>query len=80
MSPIDLALTQIGIAEIPGKQHNPAILKYFKEIGHEWVDNDETAWCSAFVNWCCKMTGYEYTGKLNARSWLDLRKIDNPIT
>ena len=33
---------------------------------------DETAWCSAFVNWVAKTSGYEYSGKLNARSWLNV--------
>lgn len=67
---IDLALSQYGIKEIVGKQHNPEVLKYFTEIGHSWVKNDETAWCSAFINWVAKKSGLEYSGKLDARSWL----------
>lgn len=66
------ALSQYGVKEIVGAKHNPEIIKYFKEIGHKWVTTDETAWCGAFINWCAKTTGYEFTGKLNARSWLDI--------
>jgi len=73
------ALSQYGVKEIVGEEHNPIIVNYFKEIGHEWVENDELAWCSAFLNWCAKTTGYEYTGKLNARSWLAVGKdVANP--
>jgi uncharacterized protein (TIGR02594 family) len=67
-----LALTQYGIWEHAGRNNNPEILKYFHEIGETWVANDETAWCSAFVNWLAKKCGYEYSGKLTARSWLDV--------
>ena len=74
------ALTQYGVSEIPGKSHNPEILKYFSEIGHIWVKDDETAWCSAFVNWCCRKMRYEYSGKLNARSWLIVgRTLEKPV-
>ena len=66
------ALSQYGITEIAGPDHNVEVLKYFQEIGHQWVRDDEMAWCSAFVNWCALRAGYEYTGKLNARSWLQI--------
>jgi len=69
---LKIALSQYGIREVPGKDDNPEIMKYFKEIGQDWVQGDETAWCSAFVNWCAKKRGFEYSGKLNARSWLNL--------
>ena len=38
---------------------------------------DETAWCSAFVNWVAKTAGHEYTGKLTARSWLSVGESTN---
>jgi len=72
MKHIELALSQVGIKEIVGSQHNPEVLKYFDEIGHDWVDDDETAWCSAFVNWICFKKGLPMSGKLNARSWLNV--------
>ena len=69
---VEKALSQYGIRERQGTEINSLdIVGYFKEIGHSWVKTDETAWCSAFVNWVAKTSGYEYSGKLNARSWLE---------
>jgi len=69
---LNIALSQYGLKEVPGTGNNPEIMKYFKAIGQDWVQGDETAWCSAFINWCAKKRGFEYTSKLNARSWLDV--------
>lgn len=69
---IETALSQIGVKEIVGSAHNPEVLKYFKEAGHEWVKDDEMAWCSAFANWVALKSGFEYSGALNARSWLKI--------
>ncbi len=71
MRPIDYAFDQYGIKEISGKEDNPEVLKYFDEIGFDGSKlKDETAWCSAFANWCVLKSGQEPTRKLNARSWL----------
>lgn len=80
MKILELALKQIGIKEIAGKTDNPEVLKYFNEIGYDGTKlKDETAWCSAFVNWIAKKAGLPYTGKLNARSWLKVgKKVLNP--
>jgi len=51
--------------------HNPKVLQYFKDVGHAWVKDDETAWCAAFVGAMLKRAGMAHTGKLNARSYLD---------
>ena len=67
---INIALSQYGVTEIIGGNHNPIILNYFKEIGHQWVVTDETAWCSAFMNWVALKANKERSGKLTARSWL----------
>jgi uncharacterized protein (TIGR02594 family) len=70
---VEVALGEIGVVEQSGPELNsPRILEYFEEIGHSWVKTDETAWCSAFVNYVAKVAGYEYSGKLDARSWLDI--------
>ena len=74
---IKIALSEYGLKEVPGTANNPEIMKYFHEIGHDWVQGDETAWCSAAVNYWAKKSGLEYSGKLNARSWLNFgRKVD----
>ncbi len=69
---IQTALSQYGIREIVGENHNKEVLKYFHDIGQEWVKEDETAWCSAFANWVCHQVCAERSDKLNARSWLDV--------
>lgn len=78
---IEIACSQIGIKEDPGPaEHNPEILKYFQEIGLPWVRDDETAWCSAFANWVAMKAGVERSGKLNARSWLNVgENIEKPM-
>lgn len=70
-SPYDVARIHIGVREIPGKQHNPTILNWYRRLVISIWD-DETPWCSTFVNFCALETGYERTGKLDARSWLDV--------
>ena len=67
---VELALSQIGIKEIRGKQDNPEVTKYFESCGLTF--KDETAWCSAFANWIAKTSGLKYSGKLNARSWVEV--------
>lgn len=74
---LKMALSQIGIAEIVGSEDNEVIVNYFKEIGHSWVTDDETAWCSAFMNWCCLKCDLPRSNKLTARSWL---KVGNEVT
>ena len=75
---INVALKEFGIKEIVGRnQHNLRIVNYFKEIGHSWVKDDETAWCSAFANYVALKAGKERSGKLNARSWL---KVGQRVT
>ena len=66
------ALADYGTTEIVGGKHNIKILKYFEEAGHSWVKDDETAWCAAFLNAVLARAGFPHTGKLNARSFLDL--------
>ena len=70
---IDAALSQFGIKEIVGKRDNPEVLKYFNIMGLDGERlKDETAWCSAFMNWVAISCGYEHSGALNARSWLNV--------
>ena len=71
------ALTQYGIKEVPGKENNPDIIKYFDVLGDGKQWTDEFAWCSAFINWACIEAGKESSGALNARSWL---AVGRPVT
>lgn len=71
-----MALSQYGVKEIAGKDHNPVVLDYFKAAGHGWVKDDETAWCSAFTCWVAAQCGCEHPGSLLARDWL---KVGVPV-
>ena len=71
------AISELGIEEIKGEINNPRIIQYFHEIEKNWVQDDETAWCSAFINYCAKKCGLEYSNKLNARSWLNVGEKSN---
>ena len=76
---IEIALKEYGIHEISGGVHNPRILEYFKASGNDWVKDDETAWCSAFINYVVKTAGYAITKNLLAMSWLDAgQPTENP--
>ena len=50
----------------PGRS-NPRVNEYLRMVG---LSDDETPWCSAFVNWCMGHAGRAGTGRANARSWL----------
>ena len=71
LTPYGVAQRYVGVKEIPGKQHNPTILNWLRRLQVSVFD-DETPWCSTFVNFCALEAGYERSGKLNARSWLDV--------
>lgn len=78
MSLINKALYEYGVKEVIGAKDNPRVLKYFDQIGFNGSKlKDETAWCSAFANWVAKTEGFEYSGKLNARSWLTVGQSTN---
>ncbi|PKH50007.1 TIGR02594 family protein [Tenacibaculum sp. Bg11-29] len=65
------ALSQYGVKEVKGAKDHPQIINYFVSLGYDRSKfKDETAWCSAFVNWVAKQAGYENSNKLTARSWL----------
>jgi uncharacterized protein (TIGR02594 family) len=59
-----------GLHEIIGSKHEARVVEFFAEAGHDWVKDDETAWCMAFVNAMLARAGWKGTGKLNARSAL----------
>ena len=77
---IDIALGEYGVAEITGQQDNPRVLDYFDASGFNGKKlKDETAWCSAFANWVAIQAGVSSSGKLNARSWLDVgQEVTSP--
>ena len=76
---IEIALAQYGIKEIAGAANNRTILDYAKESGFEWVNNDETPWCSIFANWVALKADLPRSLNATARSWLGVgREVHNP--
>ena len=65
------AVKQLGVKEIVGKEHNPVILNWAKELGLSKVYNtDEIPWCGLFVAYCCHTAGLDVVSKpLWALSW-----------
>ncbi len=71
---MSVARNEIGVKEYSGSADNPDVVKYLKSVDILSMSaqrNDETAWCSAFVNWCMEEVGIKGTEKANARSWLE---------
>ncbi len=52
MKTLEKAFSYLGTEEVKGRIHNKDIIKMFADVGHQWVKNDETAWCAAFVGSC----------------------------
>jgi len=75
---MQIAIAELGEKEIAGSVHNQTIVEYAKESGFDWVNDDETPWCSIFVNWVAQKCDLKSTKKANARSWLLVgQKVDD---
>ncbi len=66
-----LAQRFIGVREIPGHASNPLVLAMLK-LDSSWVEDDETPWCSAFVNAVAWLLDLPRSKSLAARSWLTI--------
>lgn len=73
-SPLEFALKEYGTHGEYGDLSNPDVLKYFSEIGADWVKNDDVAWCSAFLNWCLMKAKLKFSSSLLARDFLKYGK------
>jgi uncharacterized protein (TIGR02594 family) len=69
---LKIAFNELGTEEIVGEKHNPQVLKYASDTKIKGITTDEIAWCSTFVNWVAWKSGLQYSGKANARSWLNV--------
>jgi uncharacterized protein (TIGR02594 family) len=65
---IGVAESQLGTKEIKGKKHNPVVLQYHATTTLKATD-DETPWCSSFVNWVMQQSGRQGTNSAMALSW-----------
>lgn len=79
---LPIAFRELGVKEFPGNANNPRVLTYLRTceslpIGMQ--SQDQTDWCSAFVNYCVEQAGFAGTNSARARSWADWGKsIDKP--
>lgn len=69
MTPFEMAQRFIGIKEVLGAKHNPLILAML-QLDAAWVEDDETPWCSAFVNFIHWLWHLPRSRSLAARSWI----------
>ncbi len=70
MTPYEIALSYLGEQEIAGNLHNQVVVDMFANVGHPEIQDDETAWCAAFVGHCIEVVGLRSTRALTARSYL----------
>ncbi len=72
----DLAQRFVGTEEVAGSLNNPQLMAMLK-LDTNWPPDDETPWCSAFVNYICHLLRLPRSKSLMARSWLGIgRAID----
>ncbi|KYG82556.1 C40 family peptidase [Roseivirga echinicomitans] len=77
---LKIAFEELGVSEILGSEHEKKILQYAQDSGFETIKDDETPWCSIFVNFCCHRLDYKKSGKANARSWMQVgTKVNDPL-
>ncbi len=69
---LKIAHQERGVKEFAGSADNPRIVEYHKStnLSPSYANEDETPWCSSFVNWCMEKSNYEGTDSAWARSWL----------
>lgn len=69
---IKTALAEYGNEPIAGPRTNPDILKYFHETGYDYINEDETPWCAAFVSWILKKCNKNIKSTLRAKDFLEI--------
>ncbi len=72
---LNFAASRYGLTEIAGDSSNSQVLQFFSETGHPEILDDETSWCSAYLNWCAKnvnLIGCDSASGLAAKSWLSV--------
>lgn len=67
---MDIATAELGVHEdsLPG-QHNLRIVEYHQSTSCKATE-DETPWCSSFVNWVLEQAGKVGTNSAAAKDWL----------
>jgi uncharacterized protein (TIGR02594 family) len=70
-TPFAVGARFLGLAEQPGAAQSPAIVAML-QLTDRSVHDDETPWCSAFVNYVAWLLGLPRSNSLAARSWLNV--------
>ncbi len=65
----DIAQRFVGVKETAGATSTPIILAMLR-LDQTWPDDDQIAWCSAFVSWVAWLLRLPRSKSLAARSWL----------
>lgn len=65
------ARKMIGLREVPGPQHNPTILSFWK-LGASWFRDDETPWCGGAMAYWMNEAGLPFPKDYpRAAAWRD---------
>ena len=67
----DIAQRFINIAEVDGAVSNPQVLAMLR-LDNPSISDDDTPWCSAFVNYVAWLLRLPRSKDLIARSWLKI--------
>lgn len=76
------AVKMLGVKEIVGKQHNPVIMGWAKELKMEKIYvSDEIPWCGLAIAYACFKAGTEVVkAPLRALSWAEYgNKVEEPM-
>lgn len=76
------AVKLIGTKEIVGKQHNPVILNWAKELNLSKIyTEDEIPWCGLFIAYCAHKAGVQVVNRpLWALNWAKYgTKVEEPM-
>ena len=67
---MDIARSDLGVAEIQGPHHNPRVVELWKTARVPGIHDDETPWCAAFVSAVLEEAGIVSARTGWARSYL----------
>ena len=66
-----VAYGELGVREIRGSEHSARVLEYHASTRqHLRTDDNDSPWCSSFVNWCISQAGLTGTNSAGSQSWL----------
>jgi uncharacterized protein (TIGR02594 family) len=77
---LSVAQAELGEEEIAGPENNPRVLEYIATVqSTRGIQDDETDWSSAFVEWSLNQAGVEGPQNMDPHAWLQWgRGVDRP--